>query len=68
KVKFEKATEWHDADIAISFITPEDNGWEISEFTAPIQLKYLEKYDLDIVVLPLEVVDGNVVKGVQKTP
>lgn len=31
--------EWMNADAAIEVETRTDNGWEISEFTAPIQTK-----------------------------
>ena len=54
KVKFAEISDWPEADVAITLETWEDNGIKISELTAPIQIKYLEKYGLDIVVLPIE--------------
>jgi hypothetical protein len=59
KVKFMGVTKWHNADVAIRFVTPEDNGYEISEFTAPLQNKFFEKDGIDIRVLPLEDVNGD---------
>jgi hypothetical protein len=54
EVQFEGAESWVDADVAIRLRTPSDNGWEISRFTAPLQVKLFEEEGLDIVVLPLE--------------
>jgi hypothetical protein len=48
-----------DCDAAIEVETPTDNGWEISEFTAPIQMDYAMKWNIFITVLPLENVDSN---------
>lgn len=50
--------EWMNADAAIEVETPTDNGWEISEFTAPIQTKYAVDWDISITVLPLENING----------
>ncbi|MFQ5640101.1 MAG: hypothetical protein ACE5IR_19145 [bacterium] len=60
KVQVKGVIEWINADVAIEFLTPEDNGFEISEFTAPLQMKYFEEDGIDIRVLPLEEVDGNI--------
>jgi len=54
--------EWQGADAAIEVVTPEDNGWEISELTAPLQLKFLQELGVDIRVLPLEEHDGQKVE------
>lgn len=54
KVKFVGISDWPEADLAVTLETWEDKGIKISELTAPIQIKYLEKYGLDIVVLPVE--------------
>ncbi len=59
KVKFLGVTKWHNADVAIRFVTPEDNGYEISEFTAPIQNRIFDKEGIDIRVLPLEDVNSD---------
>jgi len=59
KVKVKGVIDWINADAAIEFITPEDNGFEISEFTAPLQIKFFEKEGIDIRVLPLEEIDGH---------
>lgn len=59
KVKLMGAIEWMNADAAIEFVTPEDNGMDISEFTAPLQNKFFEKDGIDIRVLPLEDINGD---------
>ena len=58
KVEIKGVIEWINADVAIELITPEDNGFEISEFTAPLQMKFFEEDGIDIRVLPLEEIDG----------
>jgi hypothetical protein len=58
-VKFAGVIDWINADVAIEFITPEDNGWAISEFTAPLQMKYFEEQGIDIRVLPLEEIENS---------
>ncbi|MFQ5823873.1 MAG: hypothetical protein ACE5JB_07455 [bacterium] len=59
KVQVKGVIDWINADVAIEFVTPEDNGFEISEFTAPLQMKYFEEEGIDIRVLPLEEIDGD---------
>jgi hypothetical protein len=59
KVKLAGVIKWMNADIAIKFITPEDNGMDISEFTAPLQNRFFEKDGIDIRVLPLEDINGD---------
>ncbi len=58
-IKIRGPVEWIDADAAIEVETPKDNGWEISEFTAPIQMKYATEWNVFIDVLPLENVNSN---------
>jgi hypothetical protein len=65
-VKIKGVIEWMNADVAIKVETPTDNGWEISEFTAPIQMKYAMDWNISITVLPLEKVDGRELKELEK--
>ncbi|NIR50794.1 hypothetical protein GWO43_19455 [candidate division KSB1 bacterium] len=58
EAKVKGVIEWMNADAAIEVETPTDNGWEISEFTAPIQTDYAMKWNISITVLPLEKIDG----------
>lgn len=57
--KVKGVIEWINADAAIEIETPTDDGGEISEITAPIQMDYAVKWNISITVLPLENVDSN---------